>query len=49
MEKKSSLTMGMTVADWWEVTDREKNVVFVKDVKVEEVLDLIVQRLSILP
>ena len=49
VEKKSSLTMGMTVADWWEVTDREKNVVFVKDVKVEEVLNLIVQRLSILP
>jgi purine nucleosidase len=49
VELKSDLTLGMTVADWWEVTQKEKNVFFVKDVIAQEILDLLVTRLGLLP
>ncbi len=49
IELDSNLTLGMTVADWWQVTDKRKNVYFVKNVKRDLVLDLLITRLSDLP
>ena len=49
IELKSELTLGMTVADWWHITKKKKNVYFIKDAKVQEVLDLILLRLGTLP
>jgi purine nucleosidase len=31
IETSSELTLGMTVADWWGITDRPKNAYFVRD------------------
>ena len=31
VETKSDLTLGMTVADWWRVSDREPNALFIGD------------------
>jgi inosine-uridine nucleoside N-ribohydrolase len=39
----------MTVADWWQITEKQKNVHFITEVQVDEVLDLMVSRLHILP
>jgi purine nucleosidase len=49
VELKSELTLGMTVADWWQITDKRKNVFFIKDAQVQEVLNLMLLRLSALP
>lgn len=49
VELKSELTLGMTVADWWQITEKQKNAHFITEVQVEEVLDFMVSRLSILP
>ena len=49
IELNSDLTLGMTVADWWQITDKEKNVYFVKEVDTTAVLDLLISRLGTLP
>ena len=49
IELNSDLTLGMTVADWWQITDKEKNVYFVKDVDTTAVLNLLTSRLAALP
>ena len=49
IELGSDLTLGMTVADWWQVTKKRKNVNFIKNVKTDLVLDLLISRLSTLP
>ena len=49
IELKSELTRGMTVADWWQVTGKKKNVYYVNDVQSTLVLDLLTERLRILP
>ncbi len=49
IELISDLTLGMTVADWWEVTTKKKNVFFVNDVEPDLVLDLLLSRLGTLP
>ena len=49
IETNSDLTLGMTVADWWGVTDRPKNAFFVRDTNPERILQLILSRLSTLP
>ena len=49
IELGSDLTLGMTVADWWQVTRKRKNVHFIKDVQTDLVLDLLISRLSTLP
>ena len=46
IETKSDLTLGMTVADWWGVTDRPANVTFINDVNVQVFFDLLTERLS---
>jgi purine nucleosidase len=49
VETASSLTLGMTVADWWGVTDRPRNVNFLRDVDAKGFYELLVERLSTLP
>lgn len=46
IETQSVLTLGMTVADWWGVTDRPKNALFVGDVDAQGFFDLLTERLA---
>ena len=49
IETKSELTLGMTVADWWGVTDRKANAFFVGDLDSEKFFNLLTERLGRLP
>ena len=49
IETQSELTLGMTVADWWRVTDRPANVLYLRDVDVAGYWQLLKDRLSQLP
>lgn len=46
IETHSELTMGMTVADWWGVTDRPANATFVGDVDADGFFALLTERLA---
>ncbi|MBA3446926.1 MAG: nucleoside hydrolase [Pseudaminobacter sp.] len=46
VETSSELTMGMTVADWWGVTSREKNVTYMRDIDHDGFFELLVERLG---
>jgi len=46
VETASELTMGMTVADWWGVTGREKNVTYLRDVDHEAFFAMLVERIG---
>ena len=46
IETQSDLTLGMTVADWWGVTDRPKNALFVGAVAAEGFYALLAERLA---
>ena len=46
VEISSELTMGMTVVDWWNVTDRASNVTYINQVNAEGFFSLILERLS---
>ena len=46
IEVQSDLTLGMTVADWWGVTDRPANATFIGDVDADGFFDLLTERLS---
>ncbi len=46
IEAESDLTLGMTVADWWRVTDRPANALFVKDIDAAGFYDLLATRLA---
>ena len=48
IETGSALTRGMTVADWWGVTDRVKNVTYLRDVDVAGYWKLLQDRLATL-
>ncbi len=48
VETRSELTLGMTVVDWWGVTDRPKNVFYVRDLDAEGFYDLLLERLATL-
>ena len=48
IETSSELTMGMTVADWWGVTDRPKNAFFVRDLDADGFYNLLVERIGTL-
>ncbi|MEM9574199.1 MAG: nucleoside hydrolase [Pseudomonadota bacterium] len=48
VEIQSELTMGMTVIDWWGVTDRPKNAFVLGDVDAQGFFDLITQRVATL-
>ena len=46
IETHSELTLGMTVADWWGVTDRPKNALFIGDLDTDGFFDLLTERLA---
>ena len=46
IETKSELTRGMTVADWWGVTDRPANALFLNDIDSEGYFILLTTRIS---
>ncbi len=46
IETASELTRGMTVADWWGVTDRAPNATFMGDIDAEAFFALLTQRLA---
>jgi len=48
IEIHSELTMGMTVVDWWNVTDRRPNVTFNNQINADGFFQLILDRLSLL-
>lgn len=49
VETASDLTLGMTVVDWWGVTDRPKNAFYINDVNHEGFFDLLIERIARLP
>ncbi|QXT38772.1 nucleoside hydrolase [Gymnodinialimonas ceratoperidinii] len=46
IEVTSPLTRGMTVADWWGVTDREKNALFIGDLDADGFFELLTERIG---
>ena len=46
IETASELTMGMTVADWWGVTDRPANATFMGDIDADGFFALLTDRLA---
>ncbi len=46
IETTSELTMGMTVADWWRVTDRPANATFMNNIDVDGFFTLLTERLG---
>lgn len=46
IETDSELTMGMTVADWWRVTDRKPNATFMGKIDADGFFDLLTDRLG---
>jgi purine nucleosidase len=49
VELNGALTSGMTVADWWQITDRPKNVFYVTDGDPVAYYDLLLKSLENLP
>ncbi len=49
IEVGSELTRGMTVADWWGVTDRAPNATFLGDIEADGFFSLLTDRLARLP
>jgi purine nucleosidase len=49
IETQSTLTMGMTVVDWWGVTGRKANVRFMNTVDADGFYDLLTEKLARLP
>jgi purine nucleosidase len=49
IECASELTMGMTVIDWWGVSDRKRNATVCRGVDADEFFDLLTHRLAELP
>lgn len=49
IETQSELTMGATVADYWRITDRRKNVFFLRSGDAEGYYDLLAERIGRLP
>ena len=46
IETQSDLTLGMTVADWWGVTDRKANALFIGSVDAEGFFALLTERIG---
>ena len=46
IETVSELTRGMTVADWWGVTDRPRNAMFMGDIDADAYFGLLTERLA---
>ena len=48
IETQSELTMGMTVADWWRVTKRPANALFIRTIDDARYFELLTQRIGAL-
>ena len=48
VETRSELTRGMTVADWWGVTDRPRNARWIRDMDAEGYFALLTERIATL-
>lgn len=46
VETASGITMGMTVIDWWGVTDRQKNAMVMRDIDSDGFFRLLTERLA---
>ena len=46
IETTSELTLGMTVADWWGVTDRPANALFIGDLDADGFFNLLIERIA---
>ncbi len=46
IETESELTMGMTVADWWGVTDRKANALFIGEIDADGFFGLLTERIG---
>ncbi len=46
VECESQLTMGMTVVDWWKVTNRKPNATVCRGVNADQLFDLLTERLA---
>ena len=46
VECESPLTLGMTVVDWWAVTERAANVQFMRGIDADRYFDLVIERLG---
>jgi purine nucleosidase len=46
IETQSELTMGMTVADWWGVTDRPANALFMGSIDADGFFALLTERIA---
>jgi purine nucleosidase len=46
VECASALTLGMTVVDWWGVTQKALNVQFLREIDADGYFDLVIERLS---
>ncbi|MEQ9248206.1 MAG: nucleoside hydrolase, partial [Nitratireductor sp.] len=46
VETGSELTMGMTVIDWWQVTERSKNALVMRDIDADGFFKLLTERLA---
>ena len=49
IETGSELTLGMSVADWWGVSDRPRNALFIGDVDADGFFQLLFERIARLP
>ena len=48
VECESELTMGMTVIDWWQVTERQANATVCRGINAEGFFDLLSERIETL-
>ncbi|MEK1855921.1 MAG: nucleoside hydrolase [Phyllobacterium sp.] len=46
VDTTNELTLGMTVVDWWGVTDRPRNAFYIRDVDDEAFFDLLIERVA---
>jgi purine nucleosidase len=49
VETTSPLTSGMTVVDWWSVTGRAANAIFMSEVEADPLYQLLIERVTQLP
>lgn len=49
IETKGEFTTGMTVADWWRVSGRPANALFIRDLDRDGLFALLAERLALLP
>ena len=46
IETDSTLTLGMTVVDWWDVTDRQPNATVMRSIDADRFFDLLIERIG---